>query len=117
MKCNFSIAKGNLILFRKYIMSSSVFWCNYYIFAGGGDDNEKFLDSIPFRKYLNKHFDVGKSSVLPEDECDVVHWVFTPHGGKLQDSYLKGQQPIFDQHCTMFSFYLELYLSRYKCLF
>lgn len=90
-----------------------LFYTNFEYFAGNG--NLTFLDNLPFRSYLNRFFRSGKTHLLKP--CDSVHWVFT-HECKIYDSVASGHQPAeIDFHCSMYSFYYELYFSRYKRLF
>lgn len=90
-------------------MDSHRFWDNYRLFAGG--EGQVFLDNIPFRKYLNKYFKVGRASLA---ECVDTHWIFIPDDGPIYDSIEEGHQPPLDFHCTMFSFYHELLASSYQ---
>jgi hypothetical protein len=87
------------------------FWSNYYLFAGGGENEEIFLNCEPFRKYLNKIFRVGTTKVIGDDKWP--HGVFT-QGKIVHNSYESGHQPPEDVHCTMYSLYYKLYFSKYK---
>lgn len=85
-----------------------IFWDNYFYFAGG--PNRTLLNCVPFRRHLNEFFGVGETKV----RVDCTHWVFI-HEGYTYDSVEDGHQPGgLDMHCTMFSFYYELFFSRYK---
>jgi hypothetical protein len=87
-----------------------LFYTNFEYFAGNG--RLVFLDSLKFRTYLNRFFKCGVTHLL--EPCDSVHWVFT-HEGKVYDSVAEEHQPAeIDFHCSMYSFYYELYFSRYK---
>jgi hypothetical protein len=82
---------------------------NYYFFAGNGEDRV-FLDSIPFRAYMNAYFGSGRTHLGSRYWC--IHWVFTPTRGKVFDSIRLGHQPRWDQHCTLYGFYYELFHAR-----
>jgi hypothetical protein len=89
---------------------SKKFWENYRLFAGGR--GEIFLNSILFRQYLSEFLGCGQSSPVGGH---FVHWKFTrTHCCEVYDSVLLRHQPVWDFHCTMFSFYYELYFSRFK---
>lgn len=92
-------------------MTESKFWKNYHLFAGG--EGELFLDCVLFRKYLDKFFKGGTSALA---SCQETHWVYY-YEGELYDSVEDDHQPEIDHHCTLFSFYYQLFFSRFRtCL-
>lgn len=88
-----------------------VFYYRQKQFTGGGGN--VLFDAVDFRRYLNRFFTAGTTSLTDNDD---IHWVFTTSQGCGFNSCHLGHQPYWlaptwDSHCTIFSLYYEVRLS------